>query len=166
MPIGADGACDRGGSAGRRGCSCLRILIEWIRGAREPLGTGSSAAGFSPSRESDMRLTSSMTRILIALIVLRVLAAPISARPDLPKAPSDARFIVRVCAWPAQRAQRLSASASLVSRFSGRGAWVSRPSAPSYPRLASLWTLGRLSLRLPPFYRDPSALRLLDSPRC
>lgn len=50
-------------------------------------------------------------RILIVLLALRVVDAPIAARPDPPRPPSHSRFVVRVCAWPAQRPQRVTAPA-------------------------------------------------------
>jgi hypothetical protein len=49
-----------------------------------------------------MRPNRGLLRVLIALLTLRVLAAPVAARPDAPKPTSQDRFIVRVCAWPAR----------------------------------------------------------------
>jgi len=43
--------------------------------------------------------------VLILLLVLRVLAAPI-ALPDSPRPQAHTALVVRVCAWPAQRALR------------------------------------------------------------
>src|SRR5689334_11912916 len=58
-------------------------------------------------------------KILIALLVLRVLAAPVALRPDLAETSTSDRFIVRVCVWPAQRPQGAT-TMSLLIRRTGR----------------------------------------------
>ena len=69
-----------------------------------------------------MQPTMRMTRILIfVLLILRLFAAPISARkPEGREAGSkSAGFTVRVCSWPAQRAQRQTIASISVPRKPG-----------------------------------------------
>jgi hypothetical protein len=43
-------------------------------------------------------------QVLTLMLVLRMVAAPVSARPDAPKGASDGyRFVLRRCAWSPQR---------------------------------------------------------------
>jgi hypothetical protein len=114
-----------------------------------------------------MRSKPGMTRILISLLFLRMLAAPIAARPDTPKPPSTDRFIVRFCAWPAQRPQCVNSATVLRPSFRGSrcfaGAdWIAVSQA------HALGSPGRsaLSLLITRSFHGTSALRLDDSPRC
>jgi hypothetical protein len=111
-----------------------------------------------------MRLNGSMTRILFLLIVLRMLAAPVALRPDAPKAPIYHRFIVRMCAWPAHRPQRINAAEHLVSRPDGddRRARADLDRA-SRTRSAVPLIRGYLSLLV---RRTPHTVHLSDCPRC
>jgi len=109
----------------------------------------------------------SMTRILILLLVLRVLAAPIAARPDSYRPHSKAGFIVRVCAWPAQRPQRSNTSAISVPGYGGRGYGGNTARfAGTTARTLAFLTRARLFHRVVLSFHDPSSLRLIDSPRC
>src|SRR3954468_16177032 len=113
---------------------------------------------------SRMRVSPLMTRILIALLTLRVLAAPVAARPDTPHSPSAHRFIVRICAWPAQRPQRATAVAILLPGSRGT---VPDPRTAAI-RATTLRDLSRsaLSRLAAPSVRDATAHRVIDSPRC
>ncbi|MDG3008369.1 hypothetical protein [Paludisphaera mucosa] len=51
-----------------------------------------------------MRASAGIPRLLMTLLVLRVVACPIAASHSA--AGSEARFIIRVCVWPAPRAGR------------------------------------------------------------
>jgi hypothetical protein len=63
-----------------------------------------------------------VTRAVVALLVLRVLAAPIASRPDNYRLRTTHRFVARVCTWPAQRPQRSIPVASWdMPRFLGMG---------------------------------------------
>lgn len=107
-------------------------------------------------------------RILVALLVLRVVAAPAAARPDPPRPPSHARFIVRVCSWPAQRPQRVTTPAL----------WTRRPVAPQDEPAGDLIASARRSARNRVTasalrdrlvfwdHRTFSPLHLSDCPRC
>jgi hypothetical protein len=114
-----------------------------------------------------MRSIAGLTRILISLLILRVLAAPIAARPDTPKPPSNDRFIVRVCAWPAQRPQRLTSASILRPSFRGSGRDAKAnviPDSQAPPlRELSQSVLSRLAIMSD---RDTTAFRIVDSPRC
>jgi hypothetical protein len=52
-----------------------------------------------------MNALASVSRTLIVLLVLRVLASPI-ALPDSPRHQAHTQLVVRVCVWTAQRPQR------------------------------------------------------------
>jgi hypothetical protein len=108
-----------------------------------------------------------MTRILIFLLILRVLAAPIAARPNCYRPLSKTGFIVRVCVWPAQRPQRLTASSICLSGDGSRG---------QGERMHGFWSTtartlispmrARLFHQVTESFHDLSAFRLIDSPRC
>ena len=69
-----------------------------------------------------MRRIKGTTRILIlVLLILRVLAAPVSARPYSYGPHPKAGFVIRHCKWPAQRPQRATASAISVPLNPGLG---------------------------------------------
>jgi hypothetical protein len=105
-----------------------------------------------------------MMRTLIVLLILRVVAAPITARPDAPTPLSQGRFIVRVCAWPAERPRRLAAG----SDFSVRPGNHERDPSPASPvlRACAEPTRGRLSLLMASALGDRPPVRLSDCPRC
>jgi hypothetical protein len=63
-----------------------------------------------------MQASMSATRILIVLLVLRMLAAPV-ALSDSVRVQAHQRVVVRVCAWPAHRPQRLTSVQTLIVRF-------------------------------------------------
>jgi len=115
-------------------------------------------------RTSRMRLSPLVTRILIALLILRVLAVPVAARPDSSPSPSAHRFIVRICAWPAQRPPRPNDVAILLlgcrgpvpgpRPFAFWAASLADPDRPPLSRLASSSV------------RQSTANRIIDGPRC
>jgi hypothetical protein len=114
-----------------------------------------------------MRSKPGLTRIVISLLFLRVLAAPIAARPDTDRPPSTDRFIVRVCAWPAQRPQRSTSASLLLPSFRGarrpdQGDWlaVSQAQASGSPGRSILARRVALS------FHDTTAWRRLDRLRC
>jgi hypothetical protein len=109
----------------------------------------------------------SMTRTLIILLILRVIAAPITLRPISYRPQAKKGFVVRVCAWPAQRAVRSNVTAFSVPDHddSGLGEIVERLPVPS------AWDLAHLDFaqpfqRLKRLLHDPGARRSIDSPRC
>lgn len=117
-----------------------------------------------------MRPTLGMTRVLIlALLIVRLLAAPISTRrPDSRGPDSRANFIVRMCKWPAQRLQRATTSSVPVLRKAGlnRGA-----STPAFCRLAAAWFGDNpihacTSSHAAWASCDLSERRVIDNPRC
>jgi hypothetical protein len=59
--------------------------------------------------------------LVILLLTLRVLASPLAMRPESPRSPSKYRLVVRVCAWPAVRAQPSITARSLVPHPRGKG---------------------------------------------
>ena len=111
-----------------------------------------------------MRPATGLLRTLIVLLILRVVAAPITARPDTARPPSQARFIVRVCAWPAQRPQRLTSASILLPRSGNNPRNVRFVSFPrSLDRADGSLIRARLS-RLT--HQDTSSVHLSDCPRC
>jgi hypothetical protein len=56
-----------------------------------------------------MRLSANLSRTLVLLLALRVIAAPLALRPISPQNHTH-RVVVRVCAWPASRSQRFAGS--------------------------------------------------------
>jgi hypothetical protein len=111
-----------------------------------------------------MHLPKSMSRILIVLLVLRVFAAPIAARPSTFRPYPKAGFIVRVCAWPAQRSQD-----SVISTQQNGGCGHGENTAifPSATAQAlALLTRVRLLDRVVWTFHGPSSRRPIDSPRC
>src|SRR3954447_10149428 len=66
-----------------------------------------------------MGLLAGMARCLILLLVLRMIAAPLALRPGSPASGSNSHYIVRVCAWPAQRLQRTPPVALILRRHLG-----------------------------------------------
>jgi hypothetical protein len=117
-----------------------------------------------------MRPTLGMTKVLIlVLLIVRLLAAPISTRrPDTRGPDSKARFIVRMCKWPAQRLQRattssvaiprkagLSGGATTVAFFGSAAAWVGGNPILTCPLPHAAWG-----------FCDLSARRVIDCPRC
>jgi hypothetical protein len=106
----------------------------------------------------------SVSRVLVALLVLRVLASPIAARPDSPRPPSNDRFIVRLCAWPAQRVQRFNSKEVLSPRTPGDLRPYRTPMEPAstLDRLARAH-LTRLSLLAA---ANKHLIHLFDAPRC
>jgi hypothetical protein len=111
-----------------------------------------------------MHLIKSMSKILILLLVLRVFAAPIAARPDSYRPYAKAGFIVRVCAWPAQRSHD---SAISVPDNGGRGYGGNTAVFPgTSARALALLTRAHLFDRVVLSFHNPSSRRLIDSPRC
>ena len=112
------------------------------------------------------RLTG-MTRTLVVLLILRVIAAPISARPDTFRPTTTDRFYARVCAWPAQKPGRLSSSCVPVPRPGDDGPDVAPGLFPKDRGRAAgplpRETLSRLT-RLT--FQDRSPVRLSDRARC
>jgi hypothetical protein len=109
----------------------------------------------------------SVTRILTLLLVLRVLAAPIAARPDSYRPHPKSGFIVRVCAWPAQRPQHSNASVMSVPDYGGRGHGGNTARFPgTSARALSFLTRARVFHRVVLSFHDPGSYRIIDSPRC
>ncbi len=118
-------------------------------------------------RESSMHPLKRMTRILILLLILRVLAAPIAARPDSYRPHPKAGFIVRVCAWPAQRPQHSNGSAMRVPDDGGHGHGGNNAAFPgTSARALAFLTRARLFHRVVLSFHDPGSYRPIDSPRC
>ena len=127
-----------------------------------------SAAPLLSYRELRMRPHTGMARILITLLVLRVLAAPIAARPDITWPTSHGRFIVRVCSWPAQRPMRVTTPAVLVRRSrcpaDGLTSFRLPPSQLRGPDpFSARAALARFALGSS---RNKSPVHLSDCPRC
>jgi hypothetical protein len=111
-----------------------------------------------------MHLLKGMSRILILLLILRVLAAPIAARPDSYRPHSKTGFIVRVCAWPAHRSH---ASAVRVANCDGHGHGGNTAMFPgTTTRALAFLTRRRLFDPVVLSFHDLSSRRLIDSPRC
>lgn len=108
-----------------------------------------------------MHLLRGMTRILVLLLILRVLAAPIAARPDSYRPHPKAGFIVRVCAWPVQR----SDTSAIHVPGNSDGANTAMFPVTTGRAIAFLTPARRLD-RLALSLHDPSSRRLIDSPRC
>jgi hypothetical protein len=108
-----------------------------------------------------------MMRTLIIFLILRVVAAPITVRPDPSNPSTNDRVIVRVCAWPAQRPQRLTYSSIVLPRSRNdvrKGSafpyWGSRGHA------AGSLTRERLSGLILLVSHDTSSVHRSDCPRC
>jgi hypothetical protein len=102
-----------------------------------------------------------MARALIALLVIRVLAAPIASRPDGHRLHTNQRFVFRVCAWSAPRLQQarpagLEALPRIPADAEGRG-----PARPG-----GLVTRSRLTRFRALAARPPSPVALSDRARC
>ena len=114
-----------------------------------------------------MHLMERMSRILIFLLILRVLAAPIAARPDSYRPHSKTGFIVRICAWPAERSQRLNGSAIRVPGYGGRGhGGNTTVFSGTSARAVALLTRAQVFHRIVLSFHNPSSLRPIDTPRC
>jgi hypothetical protein len=108
-----------------------------------------------------MHLLRGMTRVLILLLILRVLAAPIAARPDSYRPHPKDGFIVRVCAWPVHRSNASAICAPRNSNGENTAMFpVTTDRAIAF--LTRSFRLDRLALSL----HEPSSRRLIDSPRC
>jgi hypothetical protein len=113
-----------------------------------------------------MHLSKSMTRTLIVLLILRVVAAPITLRPISYRPQAKKGFVVRVCSWPAQRAVRSNVSAFSVPDYDGGpGGIVEHLPVPSACDLAHL-NIAQPFKRLMLLLHDPGARRFIDCPRC
>jgi hypothetical protein len=113
---------------------------------------------------STMRLLRILT---IVLLVLRVLAAPITTRPANYRPGAKAGFIVRICAWPAQRPHRATESLIAASRDFGPGHRAPKRGFRGTMRLARTSPiLGRVFHQVNWSGGELSARRRLDSPRC
>jgi hypothetical protein len=96
-----------------------------------------------------------------------VVAAPIAARPDTPKPSSNDRFIVRVCAWPAQRPQRPTCAPVRQVRPGGGRRDEGSGFIPGHrDRPAGALSGTGLSRLGPLVTRNRSGVRLSDCPRC
>ncbi len=111
-----------------------------------------------------MHAINGVTRILILLLLFRVLAAPIAARPESHRPYAKAGFIVRVCAWPA-RASMYSAvgSPEYDDRLPGGDAAEFLPAS---ARAIAFLTRARVFHWVVLRYHDPSSCRIRDSLRC
>jgi hypothetical protein len=113
-----------------------------------------------------MHSAKGMTRLLIALLILRVIAAPITLRPVSYRPQAKDGFVVRVCAWPAQRAIREQVSEFGIPNHDDRGPSdiveslpVSFACNPFHLRFAQFLERQLSSLH------DPSVRRFIDCPR-
>ena len=61
-----------------------------------------------------------VTRAIVALLVARALAAPISIRPQAGLPFRHCVLVARVCNWPPQRLERFSHSSKLLQLFQGK----------------------------------------------
>jgi hypothetical protein len=111
-----------------------------------------------------MRPRRGLLRILIGLLILRVIAAPVTARPDPPRSADGPRFVVRVCAWPAQRAQRPTVAPQREFRSEGPGAVPAGRLSPTSRAGASGPLTGARLFGLS--FRDSDLVRVHDRPRC
>lgn len=69
-----------------------------------------------------MRLFISLMRTsVILLLTVRVLASPLALRPESLRVPSNYRFVVRICAWPALRPHPSISATSLVPYSRSKG---------------------------------------------
>jgi hypothetical protein len=68
--------------------------------------------------DATMRLPVALVRILILLLILRVVAAPLTIRPG--KSGHNSTVVRRVSSWPLQRLQRFSSTSHLLELFEGR----------------------------------------------
>jgi hypothetical protein len=108
----------------------------------------------------------SMTRALVVLLVLRVVAAPIAARPDPPTPSAGHPFVFRKCAWPAPRPQRMTSVSILRPSHRGPGRGPKADPISGHPaRHPAPLTEGCLSRLVLLCSRDRAAFRLTDSPR-
>jgi hypothetical protein len=114
-----------------------------------------------------MHLFAGMMRTLIILLILSVVAAPITVRPDPSKPSTNDRVIVRVCTWPAQRPQRLTyASIVLLGARNDVRKALAFPSPGSRDHAAGSLTRARLSSLDLLVLQDTSSVHLSDCPRC
>lgn len=124
-------------------------------------------AGYSGS---DVRRTTSLIKISIfVLLLIRLAAAPISARkPDSRGPGTNGRFVVRMCKWPAQRLQRAPITSVTVPRKPGltSGVATAVPCADAMRHDAYPFSLNLCLLTSSPVFGDLAARRCIDSPRC
>jgi hypothetical protein len=114
-----------------------------------------------------MHTNERMMRILIFLLILRVLAAPIAARPDCYRPLSKTGFIIRVCMWPAQGPQRLTASSTSLPSEDSRGQGERMHGFLSTTACTLISPIrAHLFHQVTVSFHDLSAFRLNDSPRC
>ena len=114
-----------------------------------------------------MRPTAGILKVLTVLLMLRMIAAPVAVRPALATTNAHLNVIVRVCAWPAERAGRSSSTIVLrfcrgyPARYHGCGgrsrARHGMADSPHQERIGIL-DLARRRLR--------STVHIPDSPRC
>jgi hypothetical protein len=105
-----------------------------------------------------------MSRIVILLLVLRMFAAPIAARPVSTRPYVKAGFIVRVCAWPAKRSHDAA-----IGVCEHGGCWHGEiPSTFSSATTQSLAIRTRFRSfdRVVVASHGPGWRRRIDSPRC
>jgi hypothetical protein len=114
-----------------------------------------------------MHSSPGMSRILFSLLFLRVLAAPIALQPSTFKPPSNVSFIVRVCAWPAQRPQRVTTVSLLVPSSRGQRQAIKADRLPA-SSACTVGSLGRAGLAglIALSYFDIIAFRPIDGLRC
>jgi hypothetical protein len=114
-----------------------------------------------------MNLHAGIARTLIVFLALRAAAAPIALRHDLPTPASPHRFVIRVCAWAAQRPQHLTTAQAFLARSRDRRRGAAASLRPGQPGHAA----DQLTCACRPFKtlvarsKVPS-VHLSDCPRC
>jgi hypothetical protein len=110
-----------------------------------------------------------MTKILICLLMLRVVAAPITLRPTTYRPQAKHGFVVRICSWPTQRMDRSNIAAIVAPGHDEDGHCMTIERLPlSSTCDHALLTDGQLlqHQQLMSSLQDTSSRRLIDSPRC
>src|SRR6185437_3481300 len=116
------------------------------------LGWPMDRPGYRRDRDRVRPLRKVLTRVLTVLLALRVVAAPIAARPDAPTSSASHRFVIRKCSWPVQRPYRATAASILRPSLPGHGAGPERGAIMRHPSYR-LDVLARRGLsRLGPFF--------------
>jgi hypothetical protein len=106
-----------------------------------------------------MRLRLLIERAVLCLLMLRMIAAPLALRPESTAPRPNFHLVARVCAWPAQRPQRIHFNLSLVPLPRGKcpdwivpqGFWGRLASLPQVVLawldrfVENRWSLGQLA---------------------
>ena len=111
-----------------------------------------------------MQSLAGMTRTVVVLIILRMIAAPVAMRPDAPTAASNHRFVVRVCTWPVPRPLRQASQ--LVLPGSAPDDRKTMTGQPPRPGLVDRLTRSRVTERTPVADSRRASVHLSDCPRC